>query len=256
VSILVLRDVLLDRLDDDLALDLSREVEEFDLLRCGLDPSTRSPLRRSRLDLRHAVAHRAHSPSGGHAGSAKERSSRRRTVRYVALLRGIAPMNPNMRNEKLRAVVADLGFGNAQTVISSGNVVFDADRSDMSEVESRLEHAWAEQLGLRSTTIVRSHAQIEELVASNPFGGLADTPTASQQVTFLKREPEMTLVVPYVSPAGDYSIVAVHDRAICSVVDLTARRTPDLMRSLERMVGKEITTRTWKTVHRIRRKLS
>ena len=177
-------------------------------------------------------------------------------MRYVALLRGIAPMNPNMRNEKLRAVVADLGFANVQTVISSGNVVFDADWSDVSELESRMEQAWAEQLGFRSTTIVRSRDQIEELVASNPFGDLADIPTTSQQVTFLKREPDMTLDVPYMSPAGDYSIVAVHDRAICSVVDLTAQRTPDLMRSLERMVGKEITTRTWKTVHRIRRKLS
>ena len=27
-------------------------------------------------------------------------------VRHVALLRGIGPMNPNMRNEKLRGVLA------------------------------------------------------------------------------------------------------------------------------------------------------
>ncbi len=48
----------------------------------------------------------------------------------------------------------------------------------------------------------------------------------------------------------------IDDRVICSVVDLTGSRTPDLMRWLEKMLGKEITTRTWTTVHRILRKLS
>jgi signal transduction histidine kinase len=43
VSILVLRNVLLARLDDELALNLSQEVEEFDLLQSGLDPSTGKP---------------------------------------------------------------------------------------------------------------------------------------------------------------------------------------------------------------------
>jgi hypothetical protein len=41
------------------------------------------------------------------------------------------------------------------------------------------------------------------------------------------------------------------DGAICSVIDLTGSRTPDLMLRLEKQFGKEITTRTWKTVERI-----
>jgi uncharacterized protein (DUF1697 family) len=45
-------------------------------------------------------------------------------VKYVALLRGIAPTNPNMRNDKLRGVFEKLSFENVKTVISSGNVVF------------------------------------------------------------------------------------------------------------------------------------
>jgi uncharacterized protein (DUF1697 family) len=172
------------------------------------------------------------------------------------MLRGISPMYPNMRNEQLRGVIEGLGYGNVQTVISSGNVLFDADGPDMSELEVRIEAAWPEQLGFHSTTIVRSRDQMEELVELNPFGEQADTRATSQQVTFLKHEPKVDLAVPYVSPAGDYTIVAVHDRAICSVLDLTGASTPGLMRTLERMLDKEITTRTWKTVHRILRKLS
>jgi uncharacterized protein (DUF1697 family) len=179
-----------------------------------------------------------------------------RDRRYVALLRGIGPMNPNMRNEKLRGVLEALGFRNVGTVISSGNVVFDTDARDRRSLEARIERAWPAQLGFRSTTIIRSRQQIEELIDRNPFGEQVDTPATSLQVTFLKHAPEQMFDLPYAAAAGDYAVVAYYDRAICSVIDLTGSRTPDLMRWLESQFGKEITTRTWKTVHRIARKLA
>lgn len=40
VSIIVLREVLLDRLDEEIEIDLRQEVEEFELLAGGVDPST------------------------------------------------------------------------------------------------------------------------------------------------------------------------------------------------------------------------
>jgi uncharacterized protein (DUF1697 family) len=177
-------------------------------------------------------------------------------VKYVALLRGIAPTNPNMANAKLRAVFEDLGFHNVQTVISTGNVVFDSNSRSLRALETRIEKAWPKKLGFRSTTIIRTRDQMHDLVANRPFGDLTDSPTTSLQVTFLKHEPDMMLELPYTSEAGDYTIVALEDRVLCSVVDLSGSGTPDLMRWLEKVLGKEITTRTWKTVHRILRKLS
>lgn len=99
---------------------------------------------------------------------------------HVALLRGIGPMNPNMRNEKLRGVFENLGFGNVQTVISSGNVVFEADPQDIGEMEARIEEAWPEQLGFRSTTIIRTSQEVHDLIARNPVGDRADTPAAGR----------------------------------------------------------------------------
>ncbi|MGH9287899.1 MAG: DUF1697 domain-containing protein [Acidimicrobiales bacterium] len=118
-------------------------------------------------------------------------------VRYVALLRGIGPSNPNMRNDKLRGVVESLGFRNVETVISSGNVVFNADSRGVSALEARIEEAWLDQLGFHSTTIIRRRHQMPDLVANNPFGERADTPATSLQVTFLKHEPNVDLEVPY-----------------------------------------------------------
>lgn len=177
-------------------------------------------------------------------------------MEYVALLRGIGPGNPSMRNDKLRGVLEDLGLDDVRSVISSGNLLFTADTSDLAALEDRIERAWPEALGFRSTTILRTAQQLRDLVAAAPFGDREDTPDARCNVTFLKHAPEVQLEVPCTSPDGASVIVAVVDRAICSVVDLTGERTPDLMRWLERTYGKQVTTRTWRTVHRIVQRLA
>jgi uncharacterized protein (DUF1697 family) len=160
-----------------------------------------------------------------------------------------------MRNEKLRGVLEELGFGNVQSVISSGNVLFEADSEDAAALEARIEAAWPERLGFQSTTIVRSRPQLGRLVAANPFGDRKDAETSRLQATFLKEESEQSFDLPH-SPAGsDYAIVAIVDRTVCSTIDLSGSRTPELMRWLEKTFGKRITTRTWKTVHRIVRRM-
>lgn len=77
-------------------------------------------------------------------------------MRYVALLRGIAPTNPNMHQAKLCGVLERLGFGNVRGVISSGNVVFASRARNVPRLEATIEKAWPKELGFRSTTIVRT----------------------------------------------------------------------------------------------------
>lgn len=52
-------------------------------------------------------------------------------TKYVALLRGIGPSNPNMHGAKLRGVLEGLGFRDVQSVISSGNVIFSSDLTEL-----------------------------------------------------------------------------------------------------------------------------
>jgi uncharacterized protein (DUF1697 family) len=177
-------------------------------------------------------------------------------MKYVALLRGIAPMNPNMRNDKLRGVFESLGYQNVQTVISSGNVLFETGSKDARALEAAIEKVLPTQLGFTSTAIIRSREQIQELVGKDPFKGLADTQASSLNVTFLKTLPDTKLTFPYRPENKPYQLLGFYDGAICSVVDLTSAKTPDLMTWLEKQFGKEITTRTWKTVGRILKKFN
>lgn len=152
---------------------------------------------------------------------------------YVALLRGIMPTNPNMKGEKLREVFESLGFANVATVIASGNVVFESLSKDIKALEAKIEKALPKRLGFNSTTIIRSREELEVLVKKNPFKGVKDEKPNYLIVTFFKSK----------------------QKELCTVLNLTDGGTPDFMRTVEKSHGKEITTRTWKTVHRILKKM-
>ena len=154
-------------------------------------------------------------------------------MRYVAFLRGIGPTNPNMKGERLKAVFEDLGFRNVHTVIASGNIVFDSSSSNLTTIESKIEKALPLKRGFKSTTIIRSEEKLKALIKKNPFKGARDEKPNYLLVTFFKdQRPEL-----------------------CSVINLTEGRTPDFMQKLERQHGKVLTSRTWKTVGRILRKM-
>ena len=162
-----------------------------------------------------------------------------------------------MRNARLREVVAGLGYSEVATVISSGNVVFEADPVDDDgrlALETRLEAAWLEQLGFRSSTIVRCREEIERLVAADPFAGRTESRASTFEVTFLKHDPPPDLELP-VGDRGDATVVAVRDRAVFAVLDRSGP-TPALFRTLDRTFGDGATTRTWKTVLRLRKALA
>lgn len=171
--------------------------------------------------------------------------------KYVALLRGIGPANPAMHQKKLCGVLEDLGFTNVHGVISSGNVVFESDSQDISSLEVMITEAWPQRLGFVSNTLVRSFEELQETVERNPFAGYEHSPKTYLLVTFLKQPPEVDFSLPYQPPGKSYTLLALHGKTLFSVTDTTQAKTPDLMVWLERQFGKEITSRTWKTVLRI-----
>lgn len=176
-------------------------------------------------------------------------------ARCVALLRGIGPANPNMRNEHLRRVAEGMGLQNVATFISSGNLLFDTDSDDFASVESALESAWLDELGFRSTTIIRSEEQLDSLVELDPYHGLEHGRATYLLVTFARSKLDIGFAIPHQPPDHDYRVVAATEREVFTVTDTTSERTPDVMAWLEREFGKEITSRTWLTVTRILRKM-
>ena len=170
-------------------------------------------------------------------------------MKYVALLRGIGPSNPNMHGAKLKAAVESAGFKNVQTLLASGNVIFESDIKDQAKLESILEKTWPAKLGFNSMTIVRSQAQLQALVDADPYKGATHSNKKTYLlVTFFRSLPEQSM------PANFYKAFGVN--ALCNTIDASGPGTPDFMAKLDRQFGKDqITSRTWLTVQRVLTKM-
>ena len=136
-----------------------------------------------------------------------------------------------------------------QTVIASGNILFETDSPDRKDLEERVERSLLEETGIDTIAIIRTWEEIQSLVGRDPFGRVKPTPTMKTYATFLKNpsEPRKALH----GKGKGYTIIAVLDTVVFSVVDLSSTRTPTLMRDLEAEFGKDITTRSWATVLKI-----
>ena len=160
-----------------------------------------------------------------------------------------------MRNENLRAVCNELGFERVSTVISSGNVVFDAQTTDASRLEDSLERGWIDGPGFSSSTIVRNRDELQNLVRRQPFGEMEHGASSYLLATFSKNLVDVPWKLPHQPTDQPFQLVAAHDRELFTVTDSTGPGMPNVMPWLEREFGKSITSRTWLTVERILRRM-
>ncbi|TLY51793.1 MAG: DUF1697 domain-containing protein [Gammaproteobacteria bacterium] len=163
--------------------------------------------------------------------------------RYVAFLRGVSPMNAKM--PELKRCFEQAGFGNVKTVLSSGNVVFDARAASELVLARRIEAAMTKHLDRTFYTIVRSVKTLGELIQADPYAAFRVPAAAKRVVTFL-REPRKPLrALP--SEMEGARILAVQGCEIFTVYTPNPGN-PAFMALLEKAFGKDITTRTWETV--------
>jgi uncharacterized protein (DUF1697 family) len=114
--------------------------------------------------------------------------------RYAAFLRGVSPTNAKM--PELRKAFEAAGFTEVKTVLSSGNVVFNARRLSESSIQRTAEAAMRERLGPAFLTIVRPMDGLREILASDPYGAFRLSPSAKRIVTFLRDEPKVKVILP------------------------------------------------------------
>jgi uncharacterized protein (DUF1697 family) len=165
--------------------------------------------------------------------------------RYIALLRGVSPMNCKM--PELKAAFESAGFSNVKTLLSSGNVAFDARAASESALERKAEAAMEQALGRSFYTIIRSQQHLVELLENDPYAGFGAATGPKRVVSFLRAAPPPGIALP--PPISGAAIVGVHGREVFSAYEPSADG-PVFMRLIEKTFGKDITTRTWDTVRK------
>ena len=164
-------------------------------------------------------------------------------TRFVAFLRGVSPMNAKM--PALKASFEDAGFTNVKTILSSGNVAFDCDLIDESEIEKIAEEAMMKNLGRSFFTIVRTAQSLVNLLSSDPYALHGIPSDAKRVITFMRetRQPQVELPL----SQGNASVFLLSDR-VAFTAYVPTDKGAIFMRLIERAFGKNVTTRTVETV--------
>lgn len=107
----------------------------------------------------------------------------------IAMLRGVN-LGPHNRisMDALRALYGSLKLRNAQTYVQSGNVVFSSNERNLSALSRRIDEAFEKTFGFRAAVILRTAAELWEVIAKNPFAGRKDVEPNKLLVTFLAEE--------------------------------------------------------------------
>lgn len=165
--------------------------------------------------------------------------------RYVAFLRGVSPMNAKMAELKLAFEGA--GFDAVRTVLSSGNVVFQARAASIGSIERKAEVAMQSHLPRSFLTIVRSTDELQAMLDADPYAQFDVPAGAKRIVTFFRDAARHEVSLPLslndvnVFAAGEYHALAAY---------VPSPTSPTSLGLLEKTFGKNVTTRTWDTIRK------
>lgn len=152
---------------------------------------------------------------------------------------------------ELRNSLNEVGCNNVRTLMNTGNFVFDTLQTNIQDLETNIEAFISKSFGFPIPVILKTKSEISDLVDHNPFMKINIHKDIRLYVSFLKDSPKLELTTPYLSADNSFKILNILDKTILSVLDLSTTKTPKGMDELEKLFGKNITTRNWNTINKL-----
>ncbi|HXZ33732.1 MAG TPA: DUF1697 domain-containing protein [Terriglobales bacterium] len=88
----------------------------------------------------------------------------------ISLLRGVNVGGHNqIKMDTLRALYEALGLEDPKTYVQSGNVVFGTKERNLAGLAGRLENAIERKFSFRPAVVLRTSADLKDVLATNPF---------------------------------------------------------------------------------------
>jgi uncharacterized protein (DUF1697 family) len=170
-------------------------------------------------------------------------------VKHVALLRAVNLGSHNkIGMADLKALLAGLGFEDAQTLLQSGNIVFTGGNKTTAALEQMLERAAAKQLELETDFFVRTAKEWQAIVDVNPFPHEAkDDPSHLLAVT-LRDEVSASNVAALQKAIVGRELVRAKGRCAYIVYPDGIGRSKLTTAIIEKKLGTRGTARNWNTV--------
>jgi uncharacterized protein (DUF1697 family) len=166
---------------------------------------------------------------------------------YVALLRGVnVGGNNKLPMKSLCALCEAQGCANVQSYIQSGNVVFKATAKIAKAFSAKLKSQIKEELGFETTVILRTGAEMNAIVANNPFAE-----TKFCHVMFLANEPNLTDVVKLNPICEGEEAFSLRGKEIFLYLPNGVGNSKMASYSFDKILRTVGSTRNWQTVQKL-----
>jgi len=168
---------------------------------------------------------------------------------HVALLRGInVGKARRVGMAELRALCESLGYGNVQTLLNSGNIVFSAPRADPGAA-ARIEKEIASQLGVQARVLVLTASELDTIVAENPLPECDASPSRFL-VTVLAHEVDRSRLEQLTAQSWGAERLSLGSRALYAWC-ANGINESGAMIALGKVLGSAGTSRNWATIKKL-----
>jgi uncharacterized protein (DUF1697 family) len=168
---------------------------------------------------------------------------------YVALLRAV---NLGAHNKvsmaDLKALLADLGMKNPQSLLQSGNLVFESTARPTAALEQQLEASAVRKLGLDTPFYVRTAAEWQQAIADNPFPKEAKLDPGHTVLMALRDAPPSAAVKALQGAIKGREVVTTQGRHAYFLYPDGIGNSKLTIKVIEKHLGTTGTARNWNTV--------
>jgi uncharacterized protein (DUF1697 family) len=167
---------------------------------------------------------------------------------YIALLRAInVGGNSKIAMADLKTMLADLGCANPQSLLQTGNLVFQATELSSDKLEAKLELAAAERFGLTTDVFVRTANEWQQAIAANPFPKEAASDPSHLLIMPLKQAPTKQAVKDLQTAIHGRETVAAVGRELYIIYPDGIGRSKLTNKLIETRLDTRGTGRNWNT---------
>jgi uncharacterized protein (DUF1697 family) len=178
-------------------------------------------------------------------------------MRYVAFLRAINVGGHVVKMDALRRMFEAVGLSEVETVIASGNVLFDSPSKSSKTLEKKIEGHLRRKLGYEVATFLRTPSEMANVVAYEPFkASELAAPSNVLYVGFLPDAPAAATTKKLLALANDVNAFHVCGREIYWLCRKTFSDSKFSGAQLERTLAMSTTIRNVTTVRKIAAKLA
>ncbi|HMD30355.1 MAG TPA: DUF1697 domain-containing protein [Candidatus Acidoferrales bacterium] len=170
----------------------------------------------------------------------------------ISMLRGVnLAQHHRVKMDALRALYQSLKLRDPQTFIQSGNVLFRTEEKDLARLAARIQKGIETKFGFRSDVILRTVAEMKDVIRRNPFAARRGIDPRKLLVTFLATGPGAEIRRQCLAIKADPEELHIDGRELYIYFPNGVARPKLSWSVLERTLKTTGTARNWNSVQKL-----